>query len=61
MTDLIYRMAVVEQITNYNEETINELNDLVTKNEKRQKQINITGINSVPDSHTKKALNTYMR
>lgn len=40
MTDLIYRMAVVEQITNYNEETINELNDLVTKNEKRQKQIN---------------------
>lgn len=40
MTDLIYRMAVVEQITNYNEDIVKELKDLVKKNEDRQKKIN---------------------
>lgn len=40
MTDLIYRMAVVEQITSYNEDMIEELNELIKKNEQRQKEIN---------------------
>lgn len=39
MTDLIYRMAVVEQITNYNEETINELNSLIKKSHEREEAI----------------------
>jgi len=39
MTDLIYRMAVVEQITSYNEETIKELNNLIKKSEEREKEI----------------------
>lgn len=39
MTDLIYRMAVVEQITNYNEESVKELNKLIKKSEKREKEI----------------------
>lgn len=40
VTDLIYRMSVVEQITDYNEKTINELNDLIKKSENREKEIN---------------------
>lgn len=40
MTDLIYRMSVVEQITDYNENVIEELNDLIAKSEAREKEIN---------------------
>jgi len=40
ITDLIYRMSVVEQITNYNDENIRELNDLIKKSEQREKEIN---------------------
>lgn len=39
-TDLIYRMAIVEQITNYNEESIKELHNLIKKSEQREKEIN---------------------
>ncbi len=40
MTDLIYRMSVVEQLTDYNKDVINDLNDLITKSEEREKEIN---------------------
>lgn len=40
MTDLIYRMSVVEQITDYNEQVIDDLNDLIKKSEARQVEIN---------------------
>jgi murein DD-endopeptidase MepM/ murein hydrolase activator NlpD len=40
VTDLIYRMSVVEQITDYNKESIAELNDLIDAAKKRQAEIN---------------------
>lgn len=40
MTDLIYRMSVVEQITDYNEQVIEELNELIEKSEAREVEIN---------------------
>lgn len=36
ITDLVYRMSVVEQITEYNEKVINELEELITANENRK-------------------------
>ena len=40
VTDLIYRMSVVEQITDYNKESIQELNELIVTAKNRQKEIN---------------------
>ncbi len=39
-TDLIYRMSIVEQMTDYNKKTIKELEDLIEKSKDRQKEIN---------------------
>lgn len=39
MTDFIYRMSIVEQMTEYNKEVIKNLNDMISKNEKREVEI----------------------
>jgi murein DD-endopeptidase MepM/ murein hydrolase activator NlpD len=39
MTDFIYRMSIVEQMTEYNKEVIKSLNDMISKNEKREVEI----------------------
>lgn len=39
ITDLIYRLSIVEQITEYNENTIKELEELITSNEKRKVEL----------------------
>ena len=36
ITDLVYRLSIVEQITEYNEKTIKELEELIKKNENRK-------------------------
>ncbi len=36
ITDLVYRLSIVEQITEYNEAMIKELTELITSNEKRK-------------------------
>jgi Membrane-bound metallopeptidase len=38
-TDFIYRMAIAEQLSNYNTKLINEYNDLITKNEKKKEEL----------------------
>ena len=38
-TDFIYRFAVAEQLSQYNEDLINEYNDLITKNEKTKEEL----------------------
>lgn len=40
ITDLIYRMSVVEQLTDYNDDVIKELKVLIEKCEEREKEIN---------------------
>ena len=39
ITDLIYRMSVVEQLTEYNNQLMKELKQLIKKNEERQKKL----------------------
>lgn len=39
ITDLVYRVAVVEQITEYNEKVIKDLQDLITKNEEKKVEL----------------------
>ena len=39
ITDLVYRLAVVEQVTEYNDNVIKELKDLIEKNENRKKEL----------------------
>lgn len=36
ITDLVYRLSIVEQITEYNEKTIKDLENLINKNEARK-------------------------
>lgn len=36
LTDFVYRASVVEQLSKYNDETINEMNDLIDQNEQAQ-------------------------
>lgn len=36
ITDFVYRASVVEQLSKYNDETINEMNDLIAQNEQAQ-------------------------
>lgn len=38
-TDFIYRMAISEQLTKYNEELIKEFNEMIEQNKQKQKQI----------------------
>lgn len=40
VTDLIYRMSIVEQLTDYNEQVINQLEDMIEANKKREKELN---------------------
>lgn len=40
ITDLVYRLSVVEQLIEYNEKTISELNDMIKANEEREKELN---------------------
>ena len=39
VTDFIYRMSIVEQMTEYNKEVISDLEDMIDRNEKREIQI----------------------
>lgn len=39
VTDFIYRMSIVEQMTEYNKEVIKDLEDMIERNEKREVQI----------------------
>ena len=37
ITDMIYRLSVIEQLTEYNQQVMKELEELIKKNEERQK------------------------
>lgn len=39
ITDLVYRLSVVEQITEYNDKMVTELEDLISNNEKRKVEL----------------------
>lgn len=39
ITDLVYRLSVVEQITEYNDNMVKELEDLISNNEKRKVEL----------------------
>lgn len=39
ITDMIYRMSVVEQLTEYNDKVMNELDELIAKNKQQQKDL----------------------
>lgn len=39
ITDMIYRMSIVEQLTEYNDKIMKELKELISKNEKQQKEL----------------------
>lgn len=38
-TEFIYRLAVAEQLSQYNEDLINEYNDLITQNEQKKEEL----------------------
>ena len=40
ITDLIYRASIVKQMTDYNNEVIKELKDMISKNQNREKELN---------------------
>ena len=39
LTDLIYRLSITEQISKYNKAKINEMNDMIAKNEQIKKEL----------------------
>lgn len=39
-TDFIYRLAITEQLTAYNDSLINEYNDMIEKNNKKKEELN---------------------
>ncbi len=39
ITDMIYRMSLVEQLTEYNDQTIHELEEMIEANKARQKEL----------------------
>jgi len=41
ITDLIYRMAIVEQMTEYNDKVTKELEEMIDKNKQREKEIEV--------------------
>ena len=41
ITDMIYRMSIVEQLTEYNEQLMRELEELIAKNKKQQDELAI--------------------
>jgi len=40
ITDLIYRMSIVEQLTEYNQKTIQKLEKMIEENKQREKELN---------------------
>lgn len=40
ITDMIYRMSIVEQLTEYNDKIMKELEELIEKNKKQQEELN---------------------
>ncbi len=42
MTDLIYRLAITEQISTYNKKAIKEMNDMIKENERIKKELEET-------------------
>lgn len=41
VTDMIYRMSIVEQLTEYNDKVMKELKELIKKNEARTKELEV--------------------
>src|SRR5699024_6917078 len=39
VTDMVYRMAIVEQLTEYNDQVMDELSQLVKENEQRKTEL----------------------
>ncbi len=39
ITDMVYRMSIVEQLTDYNDKVMKELEELIKKNEQQQKDL----------------------
>lgn len=39
ITDMVYRLAIVEQLTDYNDKVMTELKELIKKNQERQKEL----------------------
>lgn len=39
MTDMIYRLSVVEQLTEYNQQVVKELNELINENNKKKSEL----------------------
>lgn len=39
MTDLVYRLAITEQITNYNKKVVKEMNEMIKQNEEIKKDL----------------------
>lgn len=39
ITDLIYRMSIVEQLTDYNEQTIKQLEEMIEENKKKEQEL----------------------
>ncbi len=39
LTDLIYRLSITEQISNYNKKVIKQMNDMIAENEKIKKEL----------------------
>lgn len=39
LTDLIYRLSIIEQISTYNKNEINEMNDMIAQNEQTKKEL----------------------
>ncbi len=40
ITDLVFRMSIVEQLTDYNEQTINQLEEMIEENKQREVELN---------------------
>lgn len=41
LTDLIYRLSITEQVSNYNKKMIKEMNDMIKKNEEIKKDLEV--------------------
>lgn len=55
ITDLVYRLAITEQITNYNKKVVKEMNDMINQNEVikkdlEQKKIELSSLKSELDT-----------
>jgi len=57
ITDLIYRMSIVEQLTDYNNKVMNELKELIRINQEKQKELEAKKVelNSLREQMNKEA------